>query len=155
MSHPSPDDDLAEKVSALVQRGDIDRGDPAYGVALAAIDLGYDRLTRAQRGLFDRVVGPALEALARGAPPPRTPPPPPSPAAAPANGAAAHADSANPWRPIREAPEGRDVQLAMLVDGSISPLAFACRRDDRGWVNADSGKTVYVSPSHWRHWPGA
>ncbi|MCB1501119.1 MAG: hypothetical protein KDK07_15250 [Bauldia sp.] len=155
MSHPYPDQDLAEKVSALVQRGDIDRGDPAYGVALAAIDLGYDRLTRAQRGLFDRVVGPALAALARGEPPARMPSPPPRAAAVAANGTVAHAESANPWRPIREVPEGHDVQLAMLVDGSLSPLAFACRRDDRGWVNADTGKSVYVSPSHWRHWPGS
>ena len=154
MDRSLPDQQLAEKISALVARGDLDRGDPAYGVALAAIDLGYDRMTRAQRGLYDRVVTPALKALEKGEPPARAQAPAPV-VAVQHNGAATHDGSVGSWRPIREAPEGRDVQLGMMVEGSISPLAFACRRDDRNWVNAKTGKPVYVSPSHWRDWPGS
>lgn len=154
MDRSQPDQELAEKISALVARGDLDRGDPAYGVALAAIDLGYDRMTRAQRGLYDRVITPALDALERGDPPARAQESAPF-AAAQKNGVATRDDAAGSWRPIREAPEGRDVQLGMVVEGSISPLAFACRRDDRNWVNAETGRPVYVSPSHWRDWPGS
>lgn len=139
-----PDQDLAAKIAALVERGQIDRGDPAYGVALAAIDLGYDRLTRAQRGLYDRVVAPALALLDSGAPPPSRPASPPRPAAEPGG----------TWKPIREAPVDRDVQLAMLVDGKVNALAFACRKSNRAWVNSVTGKTVFFQPSHWREWQG-
>jgi hypothetical protein len=140
-----PDQELAAKVAALVERGQLDKGDPAYGVALAAIDLGYGRLTRAQRGLYDRVVAPALAALESGAPPPPRPAPPSRPAAA------AQGDN---WKPVREAPSDRDVQLAMLVGGEVNALAFACRKSSRGWVNSATGKTVYFQPSHWREWRG-
>lgn len=130
---------LAARVSQLVERGDIDRGDPSYGVALAAIDLGYDGLTRAQKRLYDRVVAPALAALDAGAPP--------------ASQASPDADRTASWRPIREAPSDRDVELATLVDGKPSALAFPCRRTNRTWVNAATGKPVFVRPSHWRAWP--
>ena len=148
MNDTFSDRDLAERVAALVERGHLDEGDPAYGVALAAIDLGYDRLTRAQKGLYDRVVVPALAALAAGAP-----------ASAPAVAKAPPewripADDGNPWRPIREAPDDRPVQLATMVDGKPSALAFASRQVQRTWVNADSGKAVFVRPSHWREWTG-
>lgn len=139
-----PDQELAAKVAALVERGQLDKGDPAYGVALAAIDLGYGRLTRAQRGLYDRVVAPALALLDSGAPPPAKPAPAPRPAEA----------GSGAWKPIREAPVDRDVELAMLVDGEANALAFACRKSSRGWVNATTGKTVYFQPSHWRDWQG-
>lgn len=147
-----PDQELAAKVAALVERGQLDKGDPAYGVALAAIDLGYDRLTRAQRGLYDRVVAPALASLDSGAPPPPRPAPPARPIAAPSRPAAS-ARSDN-WKPVREAPPDRDVQLAMLVSGEVNALAFACRKSSRGWVNSATGKTVYFQPSHWREWGG-
>jgi hypothetical protein len=137
-----PDQNLAAKVAALVERGQLDMGDPAYGVALAAIDLGYGRLTRAQRGLYDRVIAPALALLDSGAPPPSKSAPHSPPAAEPGS----------TWKPIREAPDGRDIQLAMLVDGEVNALAFACRRSNRAWVNSATGKTVYFQPSHWREW---
>ncbi len=150
MDIPSTDRDLSKQVATLVERGHLDPGAPAYGVALAAIDLGYDRLTRAQRGLYDRVVAPALAALASGSPVPRS-----AAAAASASEWRIPGEGLNPWRPIREAPDDRAVQIATMVDGRPSALAFACRQVQRTWVNADSGKTVYVRPSHWREWPGA
>ena len=137
------DRDLASRIAALVERGDLDPGEPAYGVALAAIDLGYDRLTRAQRNLYDRLVTPALEALAEGRGPRR-------PVAS-----LDTREAADAWRPIRTAPDDRLVQLATMVDGRPSALAFACRQVQKTWVNADTGKPVFVRPSHWRDWPAA
>jgi len=141
----SSDRELAAKIAALVERGDIDPGDPAYGVALAAIDLGYARLTRAQRGLYDRVVAPALAALAAGKEPTR---------AAPAANRPVEGDRGNGWKPVRGAPDDRPVQLATMVEGRPSALAFACRQVQRSWVNAETGKPIFVRPSHWREWPG-
>ncbi len=142
MNISSSDRDLADKIAALVDRGELDPGDPAYGVALAAVDLGYDRLTRAQKGLYDRVVAPALAGLAAGGTPARAVAPPAEPV------------TGNPWRHIRSAPDDRPVQLATMAEGRPSALAFACRQVQRTWVNAESGKPVFVRPSHWREWPG-
>jgi hypothetical protein len=147
-----PDQELSEKVSALVQYGQLDRGDPAYGVALAAIDLGYDRLTRAQKRLYDRLVAPALAALASGTLPAVTAAAPEAPKPAPE--APRRAEVGDGWKPIREAPEDRDVQLATMVGGKPSALAFACRRENRTWVNSATRKPIYVRPSHWREWAG-
>jgi hypothetical protein len=150
-----PDQELAEKVSALVQRGHLDRGDPAYGVALAAIDLGYERLTRAQKRLYDRLVAPALAALAAGTLPAATVAPIAAPAAPkPARAVPRSVEAGDGWKPIREAPDDRDVQLATMVGGAPSALAFACRRENRTWVNAATRKPIYIRPSHWREWPG-
>jgi hypothetical protein len=135
------DRELAAGVAALVERGVLDPRDPAYGVALAAIDLGYERLTRAQRGLYDRVIAPALAALAAG------------PATAEGSAPCRAAASAECWRPIREAPDDRPVQLATMIDGEPCVLAFACRQMRRTWVNAETRKPVFVRPSHWREWP--
>jgi hypothetical protein len=147
-----PDQELSEKVSALVQYGQLDRGDPAYGVALAAIDLGYDRLTRAQKRLYDRLVAPALAALASGTLPAVRAAAPEAPKPAPE--APRRAEVGDGWKPIREAPEDRDVQLATMVGGKPSALAFACRRENRTWVNSATRKPIYVRPSHWREWAG-
>lgn len=145
MNNNLSDRDLAAKIAALVERGELDPGEPAYGVALAAIDLGYERLTRAQRNLYDRLVIPALTALAEGKEPRRPPP----------REDARETGSGSAWRPIRTAPDDRLVQLATMVDGRPSALAFACRQVQRTWVNADTGKPVFVRPSHWREWPNA
>lgn len=147
-----PDQELSESVSALVRLGLLDRGDPAYGVALAAIDLGYDRLTRAQKRLYDRVIAPALADLASGSLPERPPAPPPPPK--PVRAAPRRVEVGDGWKPIREAPNDRDVQLATMVGGEPSALAFACRKENRTWVNTATGKPIYVRPSHWREWTG-
>jgi hypothetical protein len=147
-----PDTELADKIAALVRGGHLDRGDPAYGVALAAIDLGYDRMTRAQKRLYDRMIVPALAALASGTFPVDTAAAAPSPK--PPREAPLQAEAGDGWKPIREAPEDRDVQLATVVAGKPSALAFACRRENRTWVNSATRKPIYVRPSHWREWAG-
>lgn len=152
MTQILPDQELADKVAALVRGGHLDRGDPAYGVALAAIDLGYERMTRAQKRLYDRMVVPALAALASGTPPANMAPAAPTPR--PPREAPRHVEAGDGWKPIREAPEDRDVQLATVVAGKPSALAFACRRENRTWVNSATRKPIYVRPSHWREWAG-
>jgi len=134
--------DLDEAIEALVGRGDLDKGAPAYGVALAAIANGYDRLTRAQKGLFDRVIAPALAALAA------------SRKAGPPSSSEVRSDAAgsNEWRPIREAPSDRDVQLGFRDSSRISPLAFACRRIGRSWIQSENSKPLSFRPTHWREW---
>ena len=55
------DQQLNDAIETLLQHGDLDKGAPAYGVALKAIHLGYPSLTRMEKALYDRVVVPALE----------------------------------------------------------------------------------------------
>jgi hypothetical protein len=55
------DQQLNDAIETLLRHGDLDKGAPAYGVALKAIHLGYSSLTRMEKGLYDRVVVPALE----------------------------------------------------------------------------------------------
>jgi hypothetical protein len=139
---PKYDPHLDEAIEALVKQGDLDKGAPAYGVALAAIANGYDRLTRAQKGLFDRVIEPALAALAASR---RTDLP--ASVEAPS-----HAADSNEWKPIGEAPSDRDVQLGIRDRDGISPLTFACRRIGRGWIQSENSKPLSVRPTHWREW---
>jgi hypothetical protein len=69
------------------------------------------------------------------------------------NGSASH--STGGWKPIREAPDDVDVQLATMSGGKPSALAFACRRENRTWVNSATRKPIFIRPSHWRDWPGS
>jgi hypothetical protein len=55
------DKPLADAIETLLEHGDLDKGAPAYGVALKAIHNGYPSLTRMEKALYDRVVVPALE----------------------------------------------------------------------------------------------
>ena len=125
--------DLADKIKLLVERGDLSLGEPAYGVALAAIDIGYERLTAAQRRLYDRVVAPLLTTMGE-----------PAPAIAPR--------SDRDWRPIRQAPFHTDVEVAVEVDGEMNSTVFPCRKFGSLWINARTGRRVFVVPSHWRPW---
>ena len=60
------------------------------------------------------------------------------------------------WKPIREAPRGTEsIQLGVKADGAISALSFPCRWSSIAWVDALSGKTLHVRPTHWREWPSA
>lgn len=128
-------DVLSARVQDLIERGVLHPFDPVYDVALAAIDVGYDRLTRAQRGLFDRVLVPALEGRSEFR-------------------AGDPLDRTLKWQPIREAPANQALQLAVEIDGTMRPLVFACRRRGFQWVNDTSRKIIYIRPSHWRKWPG-
>ena len=125
---------LAAQIAELVKRGALHPFDPAYGVALAAIDSGYEGLTTAQRRLYDRDVAPALaNPSSRGK---RTLSQPPS------------------WKPIRFVPNGMSfAQLGVKVGGEVSALSFPCRKVGTVWISEKTGKPVYVRPTHWREWP--
>lgn len=60
------------------------------------------------------------------------------------------------WEPIRNAPFGIDLELA-VIEGKEPPhaLMFPCRRVLRGWVRAGSIELVTVHPTHWRMWSQA
>jgi len=56
------------------------------------------------------------------------------------------------WRPIATAPFDRELQLSVIEKGEVYALAFPCRRREDGWINAKTGKLVFVEPTHWRFW---
>ena len=67
MAETGYDQALADAVQDLVQRGELDIGSPAYGVALKAIHVGLASLTRMERKLYDQKVVPALDRHASAA----------------------------------------------------------------------------------------
>jgi hypothetical protein len=138
-----PTTDLGRVLDFLVACGELDPGGPAYGVALVAAGRGYSRLTRAQRRLYDRDILPLLLNL---------PPQSAHREAAAAIDAAPRTPDTDGWRPIREAPQDRRVQLAVLVDGEPQPFAFPCRQGQGAWVNAVTRRPIFVKPSCWRDW---
>ena len=56
------------------------------------------------------------------------------------------------WHPVATAPFDRDLELAVVEGTDVHALVFRCRRETRGWVNAVSGRTLDVDPTHWREW---
>jgi len=56
------------------------------------------------------------------------------------------------WQPITTAPYGVDLEVAVVDGDVIYALVFPCRRNVHGWVNAKSGATVQIHPTHWRKW---
>jgi hypothetical protein len=61
------------------------------------------------------------------------------------------------WHYILEtAPKDRDVILAVLEKDEFHALEFPCRRGDDGcWVDARTGRSIDVRPTHWREWLAA
>jgi len=57
------------------------------------------------------------------------------------------------WKPIASAPEGRDLELAVIEKDEPLALVFPCRRTPVGWRNAVTNELVLVHPTHWRDWP--
>jgi hypothetical protein len=57
------------------------------------------------------------------------------------------------WEPISAAPYDRDLEVAVVENGHVHPLVFACRRIPDGWIKASTSERVVVSPTHWRPWP--
>jgi hypothetical protein len=58
----------------------------------------------------------------------------------------------NVWMPIKSAPFGCDLELAVVDYNGPHALAFACRHVLRGWVRTATNDPVNVHPTHWRHW---
>ncbi len=56
------------------------------------------------------------------------------------------------WHPVSTAPSDRNLQLSVHEKGEVHALVFPCRRVEKGWVSALTGKLVPVDPTHWRDW---
>ena len=56
------------------------------------------------------------------------------------------------WNDIDTAPFGRDLSLAVIEEGIVHALSFACKRTASGWVNAATEARVEIHPTHWREW---
>jgi hypothetical protein len=59
------------------------------------------------------------------------------------------------WKPIKNAPFDRDLELAVLAYDGAHALVFPCRRLLCGWIDAATKRPVQVCPSHWREWDSA
>jgi hypothetical protein len=60
------------------------------------------------------------------------------------------------WHFIFETvPKDHDVLLAVLDHEGFHALEFPCRRSDDGrWIDAATGRSIEVHPTHWREWVG-
>jgi hypothetical protein len=58
------------------------------------------------------------------------------------------------WHLIFEpVPKDSDLLLAVLDGKAFHALEFPCRRGDDGcWVEARTGRSIDVRPTHWREW---
>jgi hypothetical protein len=59
------------------------------------------------------------------------------------------------WQPVTTAPYGIDLEVAVVNGSGLHAVVFPCRRGVYGWINAASGVSVEVRPSHWRAWDDA
>jgi hypothetical protein len=55
------------------------------------------------------------------------------------------------WKPINSAPFDRDLEVAVIDDGTHA-VVFPCRRVVHGWVKAATSQPIEVRPTHWRDW---
>jgi hypothetical protein len=53
---------------------------------------------------------------------------------------------------ISDVPLGRDLRLAVINSNEVHALVFPCRRKGGVWVNAETGQTIEVHPTHWQYW---
>jgi hypothetical protein len=56
------------------------------------------------------------------------------------------------WHLAATAPFDHDLELAVIEGGEVHALVARCRRTQRGWLNAATGRQVDVDPTHWRPW---
>lgn len=56
------------------------------------------------------------------------------------------------WRLPVEAPFEQDIELAVIDDEGVHALVFPCQRLPDGWINAVTGDTLDIHPTHWRLW---
>jgi hypothetical protein len=58
------------------------------------------------------------------------------------------------WQSISSAPFDCDLELAVIDSNEVHALAFPCRRNLDGWLNAETKRRIDVRPTHWREWKG-
>ena len=56
------------------------------------------------------------------------------------------------WEPIATAPFDQELQLSVIEYGEVHALVFPCRLTQAGWIHAETGRPVFVDPTHWRLW---
>ena len=56
------------------------------------------------------------------------------------------------WERIATAPYDRALELAVIEQGRVHLLVFACCRTPGGWVKALTHERVVIHPTHWRPW---
>jgi hypothetical protein len=57
------------------------------------------------------------------------------------------------WQCIANAPNDRDLELAVINYDGIHALVFPCRRVLEGWTNTETKeKLIGLLPTHWRKW---
>jgi hypothetical protein len=54
--------------------------------------------------------------------------------------------------PEQRVPRDVDLHLAVIDAKETHSLVFPCRRQGYEWVNARTGETVDVHPTHWCAW---
>ncbi len=53
---------------------------------------------------------------------------------------------------VEGVPADRDLRLAVMNGDGVHELVFPCRRQGYSWVDAETGRPVDVSPTHWQEW---
>ena len=57
------------------------------------------------------------------------------------------------WHPItQQAPQDRDLRLAVIEGGEVHALVFPCRRKGEAWVDTENGRKIEVYPTHYQEW---
>jgi hypothetical protein len=56
------------------------------------------------------------------------------------------------WKNITSVPSERNLEVAVVDEAGVHPIAFPCRYKDGIWINANTRKQIDVNPTHWREW---
>jgi hypothetical protein len=56
------------------------------------------------------------------------------------------------WYPLTTAPFELDLELAVIDNNGVRPIAFPCRRVLGGWIRVESERRIAVRATHWREW---
>jgi hypothetical protein len=56
------------------------------------------------------------------------------------------------WQEILSVPGERDLEVAVIDEAGVHPIAFRCCYRDGVWINAGTRKPIDIHPTHWREW---
>jgi hypothetical protein len=54
------------------------------------------------------------------------------------------------WRSIVTAPDGRNIEVAVIDRAGTHALATPCCQRDAVWISAETGHILTIHPTHWR-----